>query len=752
MILPLLTFAVSFSAAVFCSVYFIPERYQLPAAAALLVLGIVAVLLLRKKRVHTLVITFGIVAGVMWTWGYTVLTLSPVEPLYGTKTEVVLELVEYPQLSSYGAKCTVRMEGVPGRMIYYGDSSLMDLAPGDTLQGTVSCYSAQNILGSDSTRYLSEKILLRLYPAGKMTVVRSDGFQWRYLPQEMAHRMSDSVEKLFSDRTEGFVLALLTGERESLDEQTATDLEEAGLIHMTAVSGLHCGFLIAALTFIVGGNRFVRAIACYPVLTFYMLMVGATPSVVRACVMSGLMLAAALIEREEHPPTSLGAAALVILIANPYAIASVSFQLSFAAVIGLLAVSKRIYRALRALFWPEKRTAKRLWSAFAAGVSASLGALVFTAPISAYYFGAVSLISPLSNLLVTPVVQLLFALSLLLTGIHMVFPGIAVLSPFVELLVEYVLRVAELCGHIPFHCISFSGAAMVMWLVLVYAMLLICMISRDPPGKYALAALLVAVSLAAATLAPVMQVKDDALTAVCVDVGQGAAMLLHSGDETVLVDCGSDYSSRGSGACVADTMKRYGWSSLDYVVLTHYHEDHSGGLDELLPRVKVKVLLLPRPSSLDDDLHESVTALASKYEVSVQYIDKQYRVSIGEARINVYPPLTYGQTNEEGLTVLCSSGNFDLLITGDMNMTTERLLLDRYAFPDIEVLLVGHHGSGSSTSQQLLAKVKPEVGIISVGENSYGHPTEETLDRLAASGCDVYRTDRQGNILIQVRN
>ena len=106
--------------------------------------------------------------------------------------------------------------------------------------------------------------------------------------------------------------------------------------------------------------------------------------------------------------------------------------------------------------------------------------------------------------------------------------------------------------------------------------------------------------------------------------------------------------------------------------------------------------------------------------------------------------------NELGLTILCSLGDFDTLITGDMDSKTERALLDAYPLPDIEVLLVGHHGSRYSTSAELLETVTPEVGVVSVGSNSYGHPTEEALLRLTDAGMTVYRTDMQGNILITV--
>ena len=109
-----------------------------------------------------------------------------------------------------------------------------------------------------------------------------------------------------------------------------------------------------------------------------------------------------------------------------------------------------------------------------------------------------------------------------------------------------------------------------------------------------------------------------------------------------------------------------------------------------------------------------------------------------------------GGENELGLTILCSAGEFDTLITGDMDSRTERVLVSSYPLPDIEVLLVGHHGSRYSTSEELLGAVMPEVGVVSVGSNSYGHPTRDALLRLTDADVTVYRTDLQGNIYITV--
>ena len=131
-------------------------------------------------------------------------------------------------------------------------------------------------------------------------------------------------------------------------------------------------------------------------------------------------------------------------------------------------------------------------------------------------------------------------------------------------------------------------------------------------------------------------------------------------------------------------------------------------------------------------------------------MEEPLEAALGGAALTVCPPVSKGDANEEGLTILCSTGGFELLVTGDMNAATERKLVETCALPDIEVLIVGHHGSKYSTSAELLEAVRPEVGIISVGENSFGHPTEEAMGRMAAAGMTLYRTDWQGNILIRV--
>ena len=742
-------FALPFGVGCLLCAYLLPQAVWPWAAAGALAAGLVSTLL--RKRGLIPIAAIGLAAGILWSAGYAALYLDPAQELEGLEDLAEVELADYPEKSSYGARCVVRVPGVRGKAVYYGGYDLLDLEPGDRIASVVKYYSAARLGGEESSYYTSQGIFLRLYGDEIVSVEPGGAGDLRYLPQRAAHWLKETADGLYEQRTAGFIKALLTGERDGLDQQSSTDLSEAGLTHITAVSGLHCTFLIGLLGVLVFRRQKLTVALAYPALLFYMVMAGCTPSVVRSCVMLGLMLLAPLFGREGDTPTSLSAALLVILLANPIAIASVSLQLSFAAVAGLLGPGQKIREAVNKRRPKMRKTGKALWGFFTGTLSASLGVMLLTAPLSAVYFGSLSLISPVANLLVLWIAPVLFACALMGTVLCGILPVLAPLAVIPDLLARYVLWVAGLLAKVPGHGVVFTGPTVVLWLVLVYTLLGLCALSRDRNRKYAVALVLAAVCLIAAKTMPRMAVRDDALTAVAVDVGQGASALIHAGDRTALVDCGSLTNPAQAGEAVANTMDLYGWDHLDYVALTHYHADHAGGLAGLLARVEVDEMLLPQLLDGDQgDLQWEVLALAEQYGVEVRFVGEPLEAALGGASLTVYPPVAEGDTNEEGLTILCSSGDFDLLITGDMNSAVEKKLIGTYSLPDIEVLMVGHHGSKYSTSAELLEAVWPEVGIISVGENSFGHPTEEAMGRMAAAGMTLYRTDWQGNILIRV--
>lgn len=744
----LLWFALPFGAGCALCCCLLPGSLRLWAAAAALAVWPASLPLSGRAGRIARCAALGCAAGILWCSGYAALYLAPAEELAGTRHVFELELAGYPEEASSGARCEVRLDGLRGRAVYYGGRDLLDLEPGNRITARCSCYSAASLAGEESGYYVAKGVFLRLYGGETLAVSAGNAGSWRYLPARLARWLRESGDALYSPRTRGLVAALLTGERDGLDPQSYTDLSEAGLLHLTAVSGLHCGFLISLLGALVFRRRRLTAFLAYPVLLFYAAAAGGTPSVARACVMAGLMLLAPLVGREGDPPTSLSAALLAVLLANPFAVASVSLQLSFSSVAGLLVFGKKIYRALTGS--RAEKGPGRLRRLLAASLSASLGVMLSTAPLCAAYFGTLSLAAPLANLLTLWMAPALFAGALAATTLGGAFPALAGLAAVPEGLARYLLGAAHLLAKLPGHSVCFTRPAATAWLAGTYALLGLCLLVRGKRWKWGAALAASLLCLLAVKAGPGIRVKNDRLTAVAVDVGQGAATLFHSGGRTALVDCGSLSGGRAAGWAVAAVMDTYGWDRLDYVVLTHYHADHAGGLPWLLARTDAEQLLLPRLRDGGGEEEREVLELAAEHGAAVRYIGSPRSLPLGDAALAVYPPVSEGGGNEEGLTVLCTAGEFDVLATGDMGAATEEKLAGLYGLPDVEVLLAGHHGSKYAASEALLEAVTPEVGVISVGRNTFGHPAPETLERMAAAGMTVRRTDEEGDVVIRV--
>jgi competence protein ComEC len=226
------------------------------------------------------------------------------------------------------------------------------------------------------------------------------------------------------------------------------------------------------------------------------------------------------------------------------------------------------------------------------------------------------------------------------------------------------------------------------------------------------------------------------------DVGQGQCIIVQSEGKTFLIDCGGDSDSIAADAA-AEMLLSMGISRVDGIILTHYDRDHAGGATNLLTRIDADVLYLP--DCLDTDGY-SAPLLAME---NALLVDSNMEITFGDTKISLITT-DYGFTNNEsGLCVLFQRHDCDILVTGDRNTYGEKDLLRQIELPDLEVLIVGHHGSRYSTGDELLATGRPDIAIISVGENSYGHPTEEVLQRLREHGCEVYRTDENGTVIFR---
>ncbi|MCD8127100.1 MAG: MBL fold metallo-hydrolase [Clostridiales bacterium] len=255
------------------------------------------------------------------------------------------------------------------------------------------------------------------------------------------------------------------------------------------------------------------------------------------------------------------------------------------------------------------------------------------------------------------------------------------------------------------------------------------------------------VSLLCAIVIHLQTTLNAPVTIVAIDVGQGQCIAAFSEDMAIAIDCGGNEDNPGD--TLADYLQGLNRSSLNALILTHYDSDHTNGVEELLSRITVETLYLPESN---EPQQQVICALAGEYQCEVIFVTEDETVSFGCCTLSPFSPVEQedGDGNNAGLSMLLSYGALDFLVTGDMDIDTETALLEREQLSDVEYLMVGHHGSKYATGEALLSALTPEVAVISVGYDTYGHPTEETLARLAAWNCTVYRTDEDGTVLLKL--
>ncbi len=741
----------AFSAAVFVAVYVLPAAWWPWLGLGALV---PAGLFLWKRVTAGALICLGAAAALLWCGGFRAVFFAPAEALDGRRTQVTGVLTEEATVTRYGAlaPCWVTRAGsVPVKATLYADESLLDLAPGDRVTAVCSCAQTALLEETRLTSPVTRGVFLKLITHGPVEVRRAEGTPWWCLPRWWGQKLGRSIDAALPGDVSGFLTALVTGDKAGLDPGVKTDMARAGISHLMAVSGMHICFLVSLLTLFTGYDPRRRAVVCVPVLVFFALAVGATPSVLRACIFQFSFMLAQLLGREEDRWTTLLGALALLLLLDPFSAANIGLQLSFGAVAGIALVTPRVFDRLRRLQLREtcrwarwaNRLLTRLWQILAA----SLGAMAFTVPLSAYYFGTFSILAIVTNLLVLPVALVLFVSALLVGLVGMVLPGVAAaLGAVVALPGRYVLWVVRTLAAVPYCAVTLQSPCCLAALVGLYGQGLIALLWRGQRRRVWVFCLCAAVTVAGSLWFTRWGFFASDFTAAVLDVGQGQSVLLRDGDETALVDCGGDSQTDAGDVC-ADYLGDRGETRLDKLILTHYHDDHANGLDALFRRLEVGEVILPSMDR-DEDAQLHILALARADGAKVTWLDRDETVALGNAQLRLFAPLGAGGANEEGLSLAVRAGDFQMLITGDMNAVVEERLVAHADLGRCQVLVAGHHGSRYATGAPLLDAIHPETAIISVGENTYGHPAQTTLDRLAQYGAEVYRTDCRGTVTV----
>ena len=744
-----------FALAVFASHYLLPTGLLPQAALAALLLAFAGFALKGNGRRRWILCLAAMAVGFGWYAFTAHRVLAPLAALDGkTERTYTARVTGYPVEYDHAVMLSLRLYE-PGLnhmhvRVYDYDGTSRALRPGDEIRVELRLRPGTQRYGEETDSYLSQGVCA----LGTVTAAPEKTGVWKwsalYFPIRLSHHVLALTETLFPADVRAFAPALMLGEKRMLyNENLDIPLRDAGIMHAVAVSGMHLSFLLGAVTLLFGRRR-GWALMSLPLLALFALMAGATPSVLRAVFMAGVFLLAPVLERENDPPTSLLAALAILLMINPFSAGSASLQLSFGAMAGIVMLTGPIYNALRRRFTPVGRPG-RAASALYTVLAATLGSMLLTVPIGALRFGTVTLAAPITNLLVMSVLPVAFAGCYVSAILGMLWLPLGRAAAWMTAWpLRYVLLVAKGAAAIPGLRYSAANPLTVVWLVFLYLLIGAWVLLRRRGKQISAAVPLCCCVVSLLLLAALTRWQGEAVPRfTALDVGQGQSLFFRAGRTALFVDCGGNHTAVNAGDLAAQALLEEGRTRLDALILTHPHADHVNGAVRLLLQCKVAHLILPAAADPESDALRPILAAAQRRGTIIHRLADDTTLTLPELRAELFVAL--GREEEDGcLMARVSHGDFDVLVTGDVTTDVEEELARTHDLSGTEVFVAGHHGSRYASGDALLDALGAQTAVVSCGYNSYGHPTEETLERLAQHGLAVRRTDQDGNVTFRM--
>lgn len=551
------------------------------------------------------------------------------------------------------------------------------------------------------------------------------------------------------------VRALVLGDRSLLDEEFRESLNRTGTAHLISISGLHVTVLAALLAFLLRRlmpRRWADAAAIL-LLIPYGALIGFNAPFARALIMFALACLAPTAGHPSDSVTRLSAAMLLYLLVRPLAIGEAGFALSFAASAGLLMLLPPLMRLfglkdlqrMRMLDGPKRRLPRQVLYYFASLLCASLAAQLATLPAVVAFFGVQSVVSLPFNLVCVPLCMLGYVLAVVALLLSLVaMPVAALLARLPDGLFSLLAAATRLSFRLPFSGVRF-GRYPALLVALHWALVLAAsdMSLIRPRLRSWMPLMLLAVAGLSAFVA---FARAWPFSVVFMDAGQADCAIVRTKGHTYVFDAGDTYSP------VADYLNATALG-VDAVFLSHPHQDHAGGLADILADFRPGAIYVPagwfEPEGTSPAVTEGID-LAREMGIEILELSAGDMVELaGGATVAVYAPDGWSaadEVNDMSMLALLTCEGQRVLFTGDLSAEGEPETV-----PDADVLKVAHHGSAKATSERFLAACTPQIAVISVGENNFGHPAEETLEKLAGAGVKTLITRDCGAITLTWR-
>ncbi|HBN82362.1 MAG TPA: DNA internalization-related competence protein ComEC/Rec2, partial [Clostridiales bacterium] len=621
------------------------------------------------------------------------------------------------------------------------------LLPGDLIQflGTLSIPTGQRNPGNfNELHYMASKKL-----SAKINYPKIDHVQKEYQKKpvirsaiQLRRIIIERIEKLYPEKHAALLSGMTIGYTGGMDDTTLESFTLSGLSHIIAVSGAHVAFIMMPLLFLtkkLGLNIFVSNLLYLPVIIFYAFLTGLEASVVRATVMAGIGFMSTPLLRKSDTLNTLCVSCLILLLYNPFMVLGVGFILSYGATLGII------------LLLPHLRNLtvfKKLQGFVTDTFLCSLAATLSILPFCVKYFYMVTPYSLIANMLVIPFTGLITICGILSICLPLSLGKI--LSYPVIAMLEFAMRIT---GGIS----TLRGAKLLLnipsiYQITIYYLILYCFLFKKGRSLKEKPLRVVLVSIALLFVINFSLFHRDQTTVTFIDVGQGDSIYIKTANNKVfLVDGGGSVTYDVGQNTVMPFLLSQHARKIDGMFSTHNDLDHIGGLVSVADNLIVKNAFLPYQYQYSNN--NTVTSLMNNSK-KVTFVHTGQTVIIDkDTSIKVlWPPITKEDSDDKNhlsLVLLFQYKDFKVLLTGDLDGEGVTGMMPYKQEMDCTVLKIPHHGGDNTRTEDLIQQSSPNLAIISVGRNKYGHPTQKVLDLLEQYDVPVLRTDDCGAITIK---
>lgn len=602
---------------------------------------------------------------------------------------------------------------------------------------------ARNYKGFDYSQYLKTLNIYGTIKVEEAKIINKNQLSPILISiNNIKEKMIDNANRNMPKRTANLLLGILIGERDNIQEDIIESFRTANLSHILAVSGAHTSYIILGITYLISKSKTPKRIGyiiTIIILLIFIIITGASYSVVRACIMAIVVIGAKICYRKENFFTSICISLIIILIQNPFAINDIGLKLSFMGTAGIVIFNKSITNFFIKLKIKQK---------IAEALSVTFSAQLMIMPITILNFNTISLTFFISNILASPLLGIIIIFGFISIFISSILNPISkILFLILHIFLELLILVSKVTEKIPGSSILVKTPN-ILFAIVYYILILFFnyffVIKQNPTRRFHkkiikiitikniknTVKVIVVVFLIMLLLTRIVRIINPTFKIYFIDVGQGdSTLIVTPKNKKILIDGGE-----GKTNVLFQYLLDRRINKIDYIIISHFDSDHCNGLIEIIEKMRVENIVMSKQSRESEE-YKKILEIIKQKNIKVSSVKAEDKIIIEKNLyikiLNPAEKFEFQDLNNNAIVAKLVYKNFSMLFTGDIEKAEESLAKKYKNELKSTILKVAHHGSKTSTSEEFLKYVEPQIALIGVGKNNkFGHPNQITIERL----------------------